>query len=115
MTSCGADSQDWFTQHVSDAKDRTIPSDCESLSSSGPVKSEWSITANWECDSRWNLAQYQQWVTAKLQPQFKILHSDASRLTAGRNLGGDFESVSIEQRVVGDKLRIHVVLSTYPD
>lgn len=54
---------------------KIVPLDAQVLARSGPVQSNWSITATWDIETKMGRVEYSKWVASQLMPEFKIVRA----------------------------------------
>lgn len=104
-----------FGQEVQMLERKTTPSEAEVIARSGPVRSNWSVTASWEIQTTLGRAEYSKWVISQLQPEFKVLREDDSRITFSKHEDNDIHVVECQFTPTKDKLHVQVTFTAHPD
>jgi hypothetical protein len=104
-----------FQQVLESVKRRTTPPGAELLSQSGLARTDWSVSAGWDIATPMGNAEYLRWVSSQLQPEFKVVRTDESRLTFSKRENGDTYQVECRVNLEKDKLHVHVGFSAFPD
>jgi len=104
-----------FRQEVETLERKTTPPEAKVLARSGPVRSDWSVTASWEMETTLGRVEYSKWVVSQLQPEFKVVRGDEAQLSLSRREDNDTHSVECKFSPVNDKLHVRVAFSARPD
>src|SRR5713226_6120102 len=104
-----------FGQEVAILERKTTPSEAEVIARSGPVRSNWSVTASWEIQTTLGKGEYSKWVISQLQPEFKVVRGDEAGLTLSKHEDNDTHVVECQFRPTKEKLHVRVALSAQPD
>jgi len=104
-----------FRQEVETLERKTTPPEAKVLARSGPVRSDWSVTASWEMETTLGRVEYSKWVVSQLQPEFKVVRGDEAQLSLSRREDNDTHSVECKFSLVNDKLHVRVAFSARPD
>lgn len=117
LFSCSSqrDHDEEFRQEVETLEKKTVPLDAQVLARSGPVQTNWSVTASWDIETTMGRAEYSRWVISRMQPEFKVVRGDDSQLTLSKHEDNDTQSVECQFTPTREKLRVHVAFSSYPD
>lgn len=117
LFSCSSkrDQNEDFRQEVETLEKKTVPPEAKVLARSGPVRSDWSVTASWEIETTLGRAEYSKWVVSQLQPEFKVVRGDETQLSLSRHEDNDTHSVECRFSRLNDKLRVRVAFSARPD
>src|SRR5437762_13550957 len=107
--------QEDFGQEVQMVERKTTPSGAEVIARSGPVRSNWSVTAAWETQTTLSRAEYSKWVISQLQPEFRVVREDEAQLTLSKHEDNDTDVVECQFTPTKEKLHVRVALSAYPD
>lgn len=94
---------------------KIVPLDAQVLARSGPVQSNWSVTATWDIETKMDRGEYSKWVTSQLVPEFKIVKADESQLTFSKHTDGDTHSIECKLALTNAKLHVLAVFSVSPD
>ena len=94
---------------------KIVPLDAQVVARSGPVQSNWSITATWDIETKMDRGEYSKWVTSQLVPEFKTVRADDSQLTFSKTTGGDTHSIECKLAVTNAKLHVLALFSVSPD
>ncbi len=94
---------------------KTTPSEADVIAHSGPVRSNWSVTASWEIETKLGKTEYSKWVISQLQPEFKVARADETRLTLSKHEDNDIHAVECQFTPMKEKLHVHVAFSAHPD
>jgi len=104
-----------FRQEVETLERKTTPPEAKVLARSGPVRSDWSVTASWEMETTLGRSEYSNWVILQLQPEFKVVRGIEAQLSLSRREDNDTHSVECKFSPVNDKLHVRVAFSARPD
>jgi hypothetical protein len=101
-----------FGQEVELLERKTTPSEAQMIARSGPVRSNWSVTASWEIQTTLGKAEYSKWVISQLQPEFKVVRADEAQLTLSKHEDNDAHVVECQFAPTKEKLQL--MPSKYP-
>ena len=104
-----------FGQAVEILQRKTTASEAEVMARSGPVRSNWSVTASWEIQTTLGKAEYSKWLISQLQPEFKVVRVDDTQLTLSKYEDNDTQVVECQFTPTKDKLHVRVAFSAHPD
>ena len=110
----GRGTEEGLRQEAEALERKTTPPEATVAHRSGPMRSNFSVTASWDVDTTMDRAEYAKWVTAQLQPEFKALKAVESQLTFSKHEDGDTHSVECTLTPTKIKLHIHVAFSAHP-
>ena len=96
------------------SKGRSSRSVAQVLARSGPVQTNWSITASWDVETKMDRAEYSKWVTSQFVPEFKIVRADESHLTFSK-VDDDVHSVECKLDLAEGRLHILAVFTASAD
>lgn len=102
-------------QEIQTLERKIVPPEATIISRSGPVKTNWAVTASWDIETTLGKAEYSKWVASQLQPEFKIARADESELVFSKNVDSDVHSLECKLDTANKKLRVHVVFTASPD
>lgn len=104
-----------FAQEVEMLERKTTPLEAEVAAHSGPVRSNWSVTASWEIQTTLSKAEYSKWVISQLQPEFKVVRADETQLTLSKHEDNDTDVVECQFTPTKEKLHVRVAFSAHAD
>lgn len=104
-----------FGKDVQIIERKTTPSEAEVIARSGPVRSNWSVTASWEIQTTLSKAEYSKWVISQLRPEFKVVSADEAQLTLSKHEDNDTDVVECQFAPTKEKLHVRVAFSARAD
>lgn len=105
-----------FRQEVAILERKTTPPEAKVLTRSGPVRSDWSVTATWNVETTLSRAEYSKWIASQLEPEFKVVGgNDDTRLALIRHQDADTDLVECRVLPSKDKLLVQIKFSARPD
>jgi hypothetical protein len=104
-----------FRQEVEALEKRTTPPDATVVFQSGLTRTDIGVTASWDIETTMDEAEYTNWLSAQLQPEFKPRKTTESHLVFSKHQNGDVHSVECSVATHEGKLHIHVTFSAIPD
>jgi hypothetical protein len=104
-----------FGPEVEMLERKTTPPEAEVIAHSGPVRSNWSVTASWEIQTTLGKAEYSKWMISQLQLEFKVVRADEAQLTLSKHQDNDTHVVECQFTPTNEKLHVRVAFSAHPD
>lgn len=118
LLSCSActherDPDDLLKSRLAILRGRTSPPGSRIVNSSGLIRSPFSVSASWECETDWDWKKYSEWVELQFAG-FQVIRRDNSEVVFSRPVGGDTESIAVRALAHSQPLRVRVSFSMYP-
>ena len=103
------------TELAAEVRRRTIPSGTLGITTSRTDAPACRIGREWVFVVVKSRAEYVEWASAQLAPDFQLLAGSGERLVFSRYERGDAQSVTLESRASSDGTRVRVILCVFPD
>jgi hypothetical protein len=112
---CGhqADPDAALKGRLAELRRQTTPPTAPIDTSSGPVRSQFSVAASWEFETEWDWKTYSEWVKSELSG-FEIIRRNDPEIVFARPVGGDTESIAVRRVSNSRPLRVQVTFRMYP-
>ena len=104
-----------FWPRGGNTREKDDPSEAEVIAHSGPVRSNWSVSASWEIQTTLGKTEYSKWVISQLQPEFKVVRANEAQLTFTKHEDSDAHVVECQFVPTKEKLHVRVTFSAHPD
>jgi hypothetical protein len=117
LISCSsqASRDDQLQQEIDTLERKIVPLDGKVIAHSGLVRNDMRVTASWDIETTTSEADYSKWLVTRLEPEFKSLKSEESRLTFFKHVDSDILSVECKLAEEKHKLHAHVVFTASPN
>jgi hypothetical protein len=102
-------------QEVDRMQKRTIPSDSRLIDQHLSAIHGWVARADWEFQTNYSAATYNEWLADKLRPDFQIQQGASPSTRFSKHDQGDVEILSVATAPSAGMLQVTVKLEIYPD